>query len=179
MEAVLQLIQQGKVRQAGVSNYNAEQMKQAESVVKLASNQVPFSMLNQAIRDDVVPYCLGHQKAILAYSPLERGLLTGKIKPDHQFAEGDHRENYRFFKPENIAQTNAFLAKIQPLADDKGVTLGQLVIRWTIQQSGITVALVGARNAEQATQNANAISVTLSASELDFINQQLNELALV
>ena len=178
MEAVQQLIEQGKVRQAGVSNYNAEQMKQAETVLKIAANQVPFSMLNQAIRDDVVPYCLGHQKAILAYSPLERGLLTGKIKSGHQFAEGDHRENYRFFKPDNIAQTNDFLAKIQPLADDKGATLGQLVIRWTVQQSGITVALVGARNAEQATQNAKAISVTLSASELDFINQQINTLEL-
>jgi len=179
MEAVLRLIEQGKVRQAGVSNYNVEQMQQAETVVKLASNQVPFSMLNQAINEAVVPYCLDHKKGILAYSPMERGLLTGKIKPGHQFAEGDHRANYRFFKPENIARVDAFLEKLKPLADEKSASLSQLVIRWTIEQPGITAALVGARNSEQAVQNAKAIAVTLSSEELGFINQQISQLELV
>ena len=179
MEAVLRLIEQGKVRQAGVSNYNVEQMQQAETVLKLVSNQVPFSLLNRDIEDELVPYCIGHNKAILAYSPLERGLLTGKIKPGHQFAEGDHRASYRFFKDENIRQTDDFLEKLRPLADDKGASLSQLVIRWTIQRPGITVALVGARNAKQAIQNAKAIDIRLSADELNFINEQLTELELV
>ncbi|MCK8491620.1 aldo/keto reductase [Spirosoma sp. RP8] len=179
MEAVLRLIEQGKVRQAGVSNYTAEQMQQAESVLKLASNQVPFSMLNQGINESLVPYCLEHKKGILAYSPMERGLLTGKIKPGHQFAEGDHRANYRVFKDENITQADSLLQKLKPLADEKNASLGQLVIRWTIEQPGITAALVGARNAEQATQNAKAIAIQLSTDELDFINQQLGQLALV
>ncbi|WP_460984887.1 aldo/keto reductase [Spirosoma fluminis] len=179
MEAVLRLIEQGKVREAGVSNYNVAQMKQAESVLKLASNQVPFSMINRGIEEELVPYCLDNNKAILAYSPMERGLLTGKIKPGHQFAEGDHRAGYRFFKPENIEQTDQFLQKIKPLADSKNASLGQLVIRWTIERPGITVALVGARNAEQAIQNAKAIDIQLSADEIDFINQQLDQLELV
>ncbi|GAB3891339.1 aldo/keto reductase [Spirosoma agri] len=179
MEAVLRLIEQGKIRQAGVSNYTAEQMQLAESVVKLASNQVPFSMLNQAINDSLVPYSLEHKKGILAYSPMERGLLTGKIKPGHQFAEGDHRAGYRFFKEQNIVQTSAFLEKLKPLADEKNASMGQLVIRWTIEQPGITAALVGARNAEQAIQNAKAIDITLSADELAFINEQIQTLELV
>ena len=179
MEAVLRLIEQGKVRQAGVSNYNVDQMKQAEKVLKLASNQVPFSMINRGIEDELVPYCLENKKAILAYSPLERGLLTGKIKAGHQFAEGDHRATYRFFKQENIEETDEFLQKIKPLADSKHASLSQLVIRWTIDRPGITVALVGARNAEQAIQNAKAIGVKLSADEINFINQQLEELELV
>lgn len=179
MEAVQQLIEQGKVRQAGVSNYSAEQMQEAETVVELAANQVPFSMLNQRINETLVPYCLDHKKGILAYSPMERGLLTGKIKPDHQFAEGDHRATYRFFKKENIIQTDTFLEKLKPLADEKKATLSQIVIRWTIEQPGITAALVGARNAEQARQNAEAIRITLSTDELDFINQQLQTLELV
>lgn len=179
MEAVLRLIEQGKVRQAGVSNYNVGQMKQAETVLNLAANQVPFSMINRGIEDELVPYCLAHKKAILAYSPMERGLLTGKIKPGHQFAEGDHRAGYRFFKEKNIDQTDGFLQKIRPLADGKDASLSQLVIRWTIQRPGITVALVGARNAEQAIQNAKAIAIQLSADEIEFIDQQLEELELV
>ncbi|WP_420149976.1 aldo/keto reductase [Spirosoma sp.] len=179
MEAVARLIEQGKIRQAGVSNYTAEQMQRAESVVKLASNQVPFSMLNQSITDTLVPYCLAHKKGILAYSPMERGLLTGKIKPDHQFAEGDHRTSYRFFKRENIIQADELLNKLKPLADEKNASLSQLVIRWTIEQPGITAALVGARNEEQAIQNAKAITITLSADELAFIDQQLQTLEFV
>ena len=86
MEAVVRLMEQGKIRQAGVSNYNLEQMREAEKTVRLASNQVPYSMLNRGIEQDLVPYCVENHKAILAYSPMERGLLTGKIKPGHQFA---------------------------------------------------------------------------------------------
>jgi aryl-alcohol dehydrogenase-like predicted oxidoreductase len=179
MEAVSRLIEQGKIRQAGVSNYSVEQMKEAEQTLKLASNQVSYSMVKRDIEAELVPYCLENRKSILAYSPLERGLLAGKIKPDHQFAEGDHRVNYKAFKDGNIARVWSFLDKIVPLAEQKQVSLSQLVIRWTIDQPGITVALVGARNAEQAVQNAKAIEIRLTAQETAFINQQLEAVALV
>ncbi|MDB5025418.1 MAG: aldo/keto reductase [Mucilaginibacter sp.] len=179
MEAVLRLKEQGKIREAGVSNYNAQQMAEAEKILKLASNQVPFSMVNRDIEDELIPYCIEHHKAILAYSPLERGLLTGKMKPGQKFGSGDHRAGVKYFKDENIEHTNAFLAKIKPLADEKGATLGQLVIRWTIEHPGITVALVGARNAEQSKQNAQAINVKLNAQEIEFINNQLSQVEVV
>ena len=179
MEALLRLQEQGKIRAAGVSNYNVAQMQEAERTIKLASNQVPFSMVNRKIEADVVPYCIDNKKGILAYSPMERGLLTGKMQPGQQFGEGDHRAGLKFFKDENIKRTNEFLSKIKPLADEKNATLGQLVIRWTIERPGITVALVGARNAEQATQNAKAIEVKLSADEIAFINGELEKLEIV
>jgi aryl-alcohol dehydrogenase-like predicted oxidoreductase len=179
MEAVLILKEQGKIREAGVSNYDVKQMALAEKTIKLASNQVPFSMVNRAIEDELIPYCIENKKAILAYSPLERGLLTGKIKPGHQFGEGDHRTSVKYFKEENIKRTNEFLAKIKPLADEKNATLGQLVIRWTINHPGITVALVGARNAEQAKQNAKAIQIHVNGEEMEFINNQLSDLEIV
>ena len=179
MEAVAQLIKEGKIRQAGVCNYNVEQLTEAEKYISLASNQVPYSMVKRDIEADVVPWCLENNKSILAYSPLERGLLTGKMKPGYQFGEGDHRANLYFFKDENLKRTNAFLDKIKPLADEKKATLGQLVIRWTIEQPGITIALVGARNADQAIQNAKAIEVQLSKEEINFITTELNKLELV
>ncbi len=178
MEAVEQLIKQGKVRHAGVCNYDAGQMEEATRHTNLVSNQVPYSMIKREIEADVVPFAIENNIGILAYSPLERGILTGKLRPGHTFAEGDHRASLPHYKDENIRRTNAFLEKIKPIAEDKNATLGQLVLRWTIEQPGITIALAGARNADQAIQNAKAMDIVLSADELAFITAELNKLQL-
>ncbi|GAB2686096.1 aldo/keto reductase [Mucilaginibacter koreensis] len=179
MEALLRLKEQGKILEAGVSNYNVAQMQQAEQTIKLASNQVPYSMVNRSIEQELIPYCLEHNKGILAYSPMERGLLTGKIKPGHKFNEGDHRAGVKYFKEENLNRVNDFLNRIKPIADDKQVSLGQLVLRWTMDQPGITIALAGARNAEQSTQNAKAADIKISQDEMETINRYLSEVEIV
>jgi aryl-alcohol dehydrogenase-like predicted oxidoreductase len=179
MEAVAQLISQGKVRHAGVCNYNEIQLAEALKYVPLVSDQVPYSMVKRQIETTVVPFCLQQGLSILAYSPLERGLLTGKMQPGHQFAAGDHRAGIHFFSPENLARTNAFLDKLRPLAKEKNASLSQLVLRWTVEQPGITIALAGARNKEQAVQNAAAINVKLSAEEIRLISDELAKLELV
>lgn len=179
MDAILQLQQEGKIRAGGVCNYSVEQMKTAETVLPLAANQVPYSMVFRDIEKNVVPYCMENKKAVIAYSPLQRGLLTGKIKPGHIFNEGDTREGNRFYTDENISRINKYLNKLKPLAADKNASLAQLVIAWTLQQPGITIALVGARNAEQAIQNAKASELHLSDEEMAFINKQLDKLELV
>ncbi|WP_185217397.1 aldo/keto reductase [Sphingobacterium mizutaii] len=169
-EAVAHLIEQGKIRYAGVCNYNAQLMAEAEKTLPLVSNQIPFSMVNRAVEEETIPYCIKHNKAVLAYSPLERGLLTGKIHVGHQFQEGDHRAKHPHFQPDFIEKTNILLERIKPLADDKGVTLAQLVLRWTVERPGITIALAGARNAQQSVQNAKAMDFNLTQEELDFMN---------
>ncbi|OYD41741.1 aldo/keto reductase [Sphingobacterium cellulitidis] len=169
-EAVAQLIEQGKIRYAGVCNYNAQLMAEAEKTLPLVSNQIPFSMVNRDVEEETIPYCIKHNKAVLAYSPLERGLLTGKIHVGHQFQEGDHRAKHPHFQPDFIERTNVLLERIKPLADDKGVTLAQLVLRWTVERPGITIALAGARNAEQSVQNAKAMDILLTEQEIEFIN---------
>jgi aryl-alcohol dehydrogenase-like predicted oxidoreductase len=179
MEAIALLLKQGKIRAAGVCNYNVAQMKEAEKTVSLASSQVPYSMVERTIEKELVPYCIEHTKSILAYSPLQRGILTGKIKPGHQFAPGDHRPNTIFYKPENIKRIDAFLERISPLAKQKNVSLSQLVLRWTVEQPGITIALAGARNANQAVQNAMSADIKLSVGDVEFIDQQLEQLELV
>jgi len=178
MEAVEQLIQEGKVRYAGVCNYNVDQMTEAAKYTNLLSNQVPYSMVKRNIESDVVPHVLEKGLSILAYSPLERGLLTGKMKPGHKFAEGDHRAGLPLYSDENIKRVNVFLDKIKSLALDKNASLSQLVLRWTVEQPGVTIALAGARNAQQAVQNAQSLDLNLSIDELIFITTELNQLEL-
>lgn len=177
-EAVARLIEQGKVRHAGVCNYNAAQMAEAEKAVRLVSNQIPFSMVNRGVETETVPYCIKNGKSVLAYSPMERGLLTGKIMPGHQFQEGDHRAGHRFFSDENISKTNQFLQKIKPIADEKGITLAQLVLKWTTEREGITIALAGARNSAQSVQNAKAAQIILTVDEFHFISSEVEKLNL-
>lgn len=178
MEALIQLKEQGKIREAAVCNYNVEQLKEANETINIVSNQVPYSMLRRDIEDDVVPYCIENNKGILAYSPLQRGLLTGKMNPGQDYEEGDARAESPYYSDENIKRTNAFLEKVKPIADEHDATLAQLTIQWTIQQPGITIALVGARNKEQATQNAKAADIKLSDEELSKINDELDALEL-
>ena len=178
MEAFSILLQQGKIRAAGVSNYSVEQMTKASGVVELSSNQVPYSMVLRDIEKDVVPWCLDNECGILAYSPLQRGLLTGKITPDYPFAPGDSRPETPHFRVNNLIKTNEFLEKIKPMAREKGASLSQLVIAWTLLQPGITVALVGARTEEQVKENAGALEVNLSGEELDLISRELDKLRL-
>lgn len=178
METLLLLKEQGKVREIGVCNYTTEWMEKAGQTIKLASNQVPYSMILRDIENDVVPYCIENKKSIIAYSPLQRGILTGKIKPGHVFNEGDHRQELSHYTNENIRRINEMLDKLRPLAESKNASLAQLVLRWTIEQPGITIALAGARNTEQAVQNAKAVDVKLSQQEIGFINQQIESLEL-
>lgn len=178
MEAFSILLQQGKIRAAGVSNYSVDQMISASTVVELSSNQVPYSMVRREIEEDVVPWCMENDCGILAYSPLQRGLLTGKITPNYPFAPGDSRPETAHFKINNLIKTNKFLDKIKPLAEAKGATLSQLVIAWTLYQPGMTVALVGARTEEQVKQNAGAMEVKLSVEELQEISRHLDKLDL-
>jgi aryl-alcohol dehydrogenase-like predicted oxidoreductase len=135
-------------------------------------------MVNRGIEKETVPYCIGNHLSILAYSPMERGLLTGKIRPGHQFAEGDHRAGLNSFSDGNISRVDGFLEMIKPLAQAKKASLSQLVLRWTIEQPGITIALAGARNAEQSILNAKAADVRLSKEEVDSITSELNKLVL-
>ena len=178
MEAVDKLIKSGKVRYAGVSNYNLDEFMEANRYIDVISNQVSYSMIKRDIENELVPHTIESKKSILAYSPLGRGVLTGKMKPGHKFAKGDHRANLPAYSNENIKLINDFLDRIRALAQDKNASLCQLVIRWTIDQPGITIALVGARNANQAIQNAGASDIELSEEELSFITGELNKLKL-
>ena len=177
-EAVQRLVQQGKIRAAGVCNYNVQQVDEALQTIALVSNQVPYSLINRGIEKNVIPQALEKGLSIIPYSPLQRGLLTGKIKPGHKFNEGDSREGNRFYTDENIRRTNVLLDEIKPIADKYQATVAQLVINWTINRPGIGTVLVGARNAEQVKANIGAMNFSLSEKELMQITEAADRFSL-
>ncbi len=178
MEAIAKLLKDGKIRASGVSNFSVEDMEAARRVAPLASAQPPYSMVNRGIEGGLLQYCMEHNIGVIVYSPLQRGLLTGKITMDHKFPSNDHRSTNAFFKSDNRRKVLALLDELRPIADARGVTLAQLVINWTIYRPGITAALVGARNARQAEENAKAADFRLSDEEVSRIDALLEGLKL-
>ncbi len=178
MEALEILIKKGKIRAGAVCNYSLDLMTEAEKTFTLASNQMPYSMVNRGIEKDIVPHCIEKNIGILAYSPLQRGLLTGKIKQGHKFNDGDSRPTTIYYKEPNISRILQFTDNLKEIADELKVSLSQLVLNWTIQQPGITCALAGARNSTQVLDNVKAVDFRLTNEEISRINELLSNLKL-
>lgn len=170
MSALNKLKEQGKIRAIGVSNFSGTQLEEASQYGRIDSLQPPYSLFWRKIESDAVPYCVANNISILAYSSLAQGLLTGKFGLDHQFAEGDHRVDNTLFQGENYQRAQKALEQLRPIAKSHNCTLAQLSLAWLIAQPQ-TNAIAGARNAEQAVDNAKAASVNLSADELQEIDQ--------
>jgi aryl-alcohol dehydrogenase-like predicted oxidoreductase len=178
MEALEILVSSGKIRAGGVCNYSVELTKEAREKFPIASNQVPYSMVNRKIEQDLVPWCVENNLGILAYSPLQRGLLAGKIKQGHKFNEGDNRPSTPYYREPNLSNIIKFLDDIKPIAEGHNVTLAQVVLNWTIRQPGITCALAGARNPSQVLDNLGATLFKLSAGEIEKINSLLDKVTI-
>jgi aryl-alcohol dehydrogenase-like predicted oxidoreductase len=176
MEALNLLLEQGKIRAIGTSNFSVDQMEAFRAQGPVHSEQPRFSMLHRTIQAEILPYCLRNDVGILAYSPLERGLLTGKVTLDRQFGRGDHRPDEPWFQKKNLKRALDFLDKLKPIAADHRKTLAQLAANWVICQEGITSALVGARTPEQVVENAGAADWRLTGEELRLIDQYVDEL---
>ncbi|MDA8141304.1 MAG: aldo/keto reductase [Desulfobacteraceae bacterium] len=165
MRALVELKTQGKIRAIGVSNFNRQQLEEARQYGPIESVQPPYSLFWRAVEKEVLPYCRQQKMTILAYSPMAQGLLTGKFGPGHQFAKGDHRAGNRLFKPENMDRVQQALNELRPIATKYNITLGQLALAWVLAQPNCC-AIAGARNAEQAVQNAAAAEIKLSADDV-------------
>ena len=170
MGALNDLKIQDKIRAIGVSNFSRSQMEDAAKYGKIDSLQPPYSLFWRKVETDALPYCFENSITVLAYSSMAQGLLTGKFGPDHQFAKGDHRFRNKLFQPENYARVQAALEELRPIADANNITLGQLALAWMISRPGIC-AIAGARNAEQAVQNAAAANVQLFEQDLAAVDE--------
>jgi len=179
MAACAKLLEQGKIRAVGVSNYTAEMMDEARKVVPLTASQPPYSMVRRGSETEVIPYCMAQGIGVLAYSPLQNGILTGKVTMDRAFPDTDLRSRSPYYRPENRQRILAFLdAWVRPVAEAHDATIARVVINWTMHRPGITCALVGVRNPEQAEDNAGAAAFTLTDEETRRINAALEALTL-
>jgi aryl-alcohol dehydrogenase-like predicted oxidoreductase len=177
IRAMEKLRQSGKINAFGVSNYNLAELKIAKGTGPLASVQPPYSAIQRNIEKDILPWCLENHIGVICYSPLERGLLTGAVGPERKFPASDHRSRHKFFTVENRKRVADALGKIKPVADAHQASFAQIMIQWTISEPGITAAIVGARNAEQAEHNAKAMSISLTDEERAKIRGAFDECA--
>ena len=170
MGALNQLKESGKIRAIGVSNFSRAQLAEAAQYGRIDSLQPPYSLFWRQVEAETVPYCVENKISIIAYSPMAQGLLTGKFDRSHKFDEGDNRANNKLFQGETYERAQNALDMLRPLADKYGVTLGQLSLAWLIAQPQ-TSAIVGARNAEQATQNAVGGDIEIDEDDLEAIDE--------
>ena len=169
MSALNKLLEQGKIRAIGVSNFSRNQLAEASQYGRIDSIQPPYSLFWRQVEKDTVPYCIENDISILAYSSLAQGLLTGKFAADHKFEAEDNRDKNKLFQGENYQRAQLALTKLRPIADRHQATLGNLALAWLIAQPQ-TNAIVGARNTEQAVNNALAANIKLSTDELQEID---------
>ena len=173
MSTLMSLKDEGKIRAIGVSNASSQQMDIYRDHGQLDSDQEKYSTLDRDIEADQLPYCRDNNIAVLAYSPIAQGLLTGKMGPDRVFPAGDLRRESPRFSKENRERVSRMLDEFRPIAETHGITLAQLAIAWTVAQPGLTHALCGARKPEQAEENAAAGDVELTEEDIDRINQAI------
>jgi aryl-alcohol dehydrogenase-like predicted oxidoreductase len=169
MQALNELKEAGKIRAIGVSNFSLEQLKEAQQYGQIDSLQPPYSLFWRHVEKDLQPYCAQQGISILAYSPLAQGLLTGKFKAGFELDPEDNRNYNKLFQGENFQRVQQALAQLEPIAQKYQVSLTNLALAWLISQP-MTNAIVGARNAEQAKQNAQAQTLQPEAADIAAID---------
>jgi aryl-alcohol dehydrogenase-like predicted oxidoreductase len=176
MEALNQILEEGKARAVGVSNFTPEMIEECLEHGTIVSNQPEYCMLCRDIEEGVLPCCRKNDVGVIVYSPLHQGLLTGKVTMDREFEEGDQRNWKPWFQPINRRRALDFLDKVRPIAEKHDKTLAQVAINWVLCQDGITSAIVGARNPQQVQENAEGAGWRLTEEELAQIREWLEDL---
>ncbi len=171
--AIKELIAAGKAISAGVSNVNLAQLEQFAAACPLAAFQPVYNMLQREIEVDTLPWCRAHGVAAAVYWPLMKGLLAGGMARNHELAAGDSRRKYPMFQGDEWQKNQDLVDRLREIAADTGHTVAQVVINWTIHQSGITTALCGAKRPDQIQDNAGALGWRLGAAELARIDAAL------
>lgn len=162
--AIADLIKAGKVRFGGVCNFSVEQLDRAQAIHPIASQQPPYSMLKRDIEAQIVPWCIANKVGILAYSPMQAGLLTGAFTRERATAlsSDDWRSRSPFFTEPQLSVNLRIVDGLRPIAKRLGITVAQLALAWVLRLDVVTSAIAGARRPEQIQETVQAGSVALS-----------------
>jgi len=171
------LKQQGKVRCIGVSNYNVEQIKRIQKIHPVASLQPPYSMVHREVEDELLEFCAQNNIGIVVYSPIQRGLLTGKFSRDRlaNLAPDDHRKTNPDFTEPKFSATLELVENLKPIAERKQITLAQLAIAWVLRRFEVTSAIVGARKPGQIEETYKAADISLNTEDIKEIEVLLTK----
>jgi len=170
LAAMQALVDAGKVRAVGVSNFGRSFLTEAVAIDGVASNQLCYSLLWRAIEHEVQPICAANDVSIICYSPLSQGLLTGKFASADDVPEGRARTRLfsrdrpqsRHDEPGCEEAVFEAIDKVRTICDDLGESMGRVALAWLLAQDAVTAVIAGARNAEQARQNAEASELALT-----------------
>lgn len=173
---IADMVKEGKIRYAGVSNFNVAQMKRIQEIHPIASLQPEYSMLVREPEKELLDYCLENDIGVIAYSPLRSGILTGKFNHERldQLAEGDWRRRDPDFQEPRFSINMDYMSKLKAVAKRFDRPVSQLAIAWLIAQP-ITSAIVGARKPSQMAESAPAAEWDLSDELIEEINALLDE----
>jgi aryl-alcohol dehydrogenase-like predicted oxidoreductase len=163
--ALRKLMEEGKTRSVGVSNFTVEQMEEFHAVCPIAATQMPYNMLQRDIEKQTIPWCRARNVAVMIYWPLMKGLLAGRLPRSQQLDERDSRRKYPMYQGDEWEKNQDFIEQLRGVADSSGHTVAQVVVNWTINQPGITAALCGAKRPAQIEETAGAMGWELNADE--------------
>ena len=173
--AMARLVEQGKVRAAGVSNFGLELLERCEAVRHVDSLQPPFSLIRRDAAEREIPWCAARAAGVIVYSPMQSGILTDSFDPARvaRLAPDDWRRRSPEFQAPNLDRNLALRDALRPIARRHEVSVSVVAIAWTLACPGVTGAIVGARSAEQVDGWIGAASVDLTPADLDEIAQAL------
>jgi aryl-alcohol dehydrogenase-like predicted oxidoreductase len=169
------LTKEGKIRYAGVSNFGVELMSKIQKIHTVTSLQPPYSMTRRGIEKEILPYCGENNIGVVCYSPMGKGLLTGKFSKERvdNLSDEDHRKRGSEFHDPQLSITLGMLDELRPIADKNGRTLAQLAIAWVLRRPEVTAAIVGTRRPSQIEETAKAGDWNLSQGDIAKIDQIL------
>jgi aryl-alcohol dehydrogenase-like predicted oxidoreductase len=173
---VAEAVRAGKIRHAGVSNFSVAQLERIRPILRVASLQPPYSMLRRDVEQELLPYCAAHGIGVVAYSPMQKGLLTGKITRSwvEQLPPGDHRRTDPQFQEPRLTANLALAEGLKTIAARQGKTAAQLAIAWVLRRPELTAAIVGARKPSQIEETAPAADWNLSAEDAAAVEKLLH-----
>ncbi|ETS62069.1 hypothetical protein PaG_03627 [Moesziomyces aphidis] len=173
--AMKELKDAGKIRYIGVSEYNLEQLKAANEVVHIDALQIELSPWTpDVLTNGILDWCVRNNTALVAYSPLGRGFLTGQYKSVEDFEENDFRRYNPRFTGDNFAKNLELVDDIRKIASRKNATPGQIALAWLLQKSDAIIPIPGTKKEKYLIENNKAANVTLDKSEVDEIDAIIN-----